>query len=551
MIQLENEIHAYALKNALEHGKANVGKILPKLFQHGLQKDEISKIMPLVNQTCKKINDLSKPQQHSQYKEYEKYVPIKEEKPHVLPELKSTKNLIMRFEPSPSGPLHIGHAYVLALNSEYVKRYNGKLILRIGDTNPENIYTKAYDLIPKDANWLTGNKISKVLIQSSRLPLYYKYFQKLLDIEKAYICTCDPEEFKKLLSKSLPCPCRSLSQEKQKERWKLMLTKYKQGEAVARLKTDINHKNPAMRDFPLFRINTTSHPKQKKKYRVWPLMNMAVSIDDAETKVTHVIRAKDHVDNAKRQAIIHSYLGQKTPQALFVGKINFIGLPLSSTKTKEDIENKKYNGWDDIRLPTLLSLKRRGFTPESIIKYALDIGITLTDKTVPKDEFFKSIEAHNRKIIDSKSDRYSFLPDPIEIEIENAPKVKSVSVPIHPDRPEQRTIKVSKIYISSQDFKKFKGKEIRLIHLYNIELSRTKHEAEYSGESIKDTPKINWVSSHVPTKILMPSSDFTKGIAESSIKNLKYGDVVQFERFGFAKLDKKKGATYQFWFTHK
>jgi len=514
-MDLEKYIRAYALKNAIEHGQAQPGRILPKLFQHGLEKSEIKNTLPKINEIIKEVNNLSKEEQESQFKELEKLIPEKQEESHELPELKDPKNVVMRFEPSPSGPLHVGHAYVLALNNKYVKKYKGKLILRIGDTNPENIYKPAYKLIEEDVKWLTQSNISKILIQSARLEIYYKYFEKLLELDKVYICDCDQEKYKELLGKSKPCPCRELTKEEQKQRWKKMFKGYKQGEVVARLKTDLNNKNPAMRDFPLFRINDTSHPKQKKKFRVWPLMNMAVTVDDIETKVTHVIRAKDHADNAKRQEIIYSYLKEKPPQALFVGRINFLGMQLSTTQTKEDIEKKKYAGWDDIKLATLLTLKRRGFTPESLTKYALEIGMSLNDKKVEKEEFFKAIEHLNRQIIDPTSNRYSFVQDPVEIKIPNAPEIKEVKVPIHPDKKQTRTIKVNKIFISREDFKKFKGKEIRLLHLYNIKMNKT---SEFTSEELKNIPKINWVSEGVKTQVLMPDGKWTKGIAESSIK---------------------------------
>src|SRR4030042_256112 len=92
---------------------------------------------------------------------------------------------------------------------------------------------------------------------------------------------------------------------------KKMLDKYgfREGQAVLRFKSDMKHKNPAMRDFPLARIVLTEHPRQKNKYRVWPLMNLAVTVDDIEMKMTHIIRGKDHLDNAKRQEMIYKVLG--------------------------------------------------------------------------------------------------------------------------------------------------------------------------------------------------------------------------------------------------
>lgn len=547
MENLSKYIEAYSLKNAIDFEKADAGRILSKLFKHGLEKKDISKVLSEIKKTVEKINSLSQEQKLLKFKHFEKLIPEKKEDSHELPELKNPKNVVMRFEPSPSGPLHVGHSYVLALNNEYVKKYGGKLIIRISDTNPENIYVPAYSQIPEDANWLTSNNVSEVIIQSDQMKTYYKYFEELINIEKAYICTCDQEEFKKLLNVSKSCPCRILGKQIQKERWEKMFSTYKPGEAVARLKTDISNKNPAMRDFPLFRINTTRHPRQNKKFRVWPLMNMAVTVDDIESKVTHIIRGKDHVDNAKRQEIMYSYFKKKSPQVIFVGRINFLGMPVSCSKTREEIEKGKYASWDDIRLPFLQALKRRGFTPEALIKYALSVGLTLTDKTVNKDEFFKAIESFNREIIDSRANRYSFIANPVELKIKNAPQIEKIKVPLHPNKEPTREIKIGKLYISKEDLKKFRGEEVRLLHLYNVLL---KDKPEFTSEENKKLQKINWISEKVNCEVLMPNGKILKGVADSGIKTLKYNEIVQFERFGFVRLDKMV-PKQKFWFTHK
>ena len=109
--------------------------------------------------------------------------------------------------------------------------------------------------------------------------------------------------------KSLPCLCRSEPKEVQMDKWEKMLKgKYKEGAAVVRIKTDLGHPNPAMRDWPAFRIIKKSHPKQGKKYKVWPLMNFSVAIDDHDMGITHAIRAKEHMDNEKKQKFLYDYL---------------------------------------------------------------------------------------------------------------------------------------------------------------------------------------------------------------------------------------------------
>ena len=129
----------------------------------------------------------------------------------------------------------------------------------------------------------------------------------------------------------------------------------------------MQHNNPAMRDFPLFRINNDEHPKTGKEFRVWPLMNFSVAIDDMDLGITHALRGKDHADNAKKQAFIHKALGVPTPEAVSVGRINFTeGVEVSCSKVKPKVESGFYNGWDDIRLPFMKALKRRGFQAEAL-----------------------------------------------------------------------------------------------------------------------------------------------------------------------------------------
>ena len=171
---------------------------------------------------------------------------------------------------------------------------------------------------------------------------------------------------------------------------------FKQGESVLRFKSNMKDPNPAMRDFPLARINTTTHPLQKNKYRVWPLMNLAVAVDDIETKITNIIRAKDHRDNAKRQEMIFKVLGKKPPWTGFLGRFKFKDMEFSTTKIREEIEKGKYSGWDDIKLPTLVSLKKQGYKPSAFWKFAEQIGLSENDKVMDKKEYFLLLNDFNK-----------------------------------------------------------------------------------------------------------------------------------------------------------
>ncbi|MFH1365392.1 MAG: glutamate--tRNA ligase family protein [archaeon] len=401
MKDFENKARAYALKNAVSHGgKSAQGAVISALFNEGLKKEEVVKYAKKVFEIVNEINKLSIEQQE---KEFEKLKDAVSERPHRegLPELPNVPKtgVIMRFAPSPSGAFHIGHAMTGCISFDYVMKYGGKFYVRIEDTNPENIYEPAYKMIEEESKWLF-NKKAIIVVQSDRMKLYYNYAEKLIKKGFGYVCTCPSEKFKKFVDAKKDCPCRKLEIKEQLERWKNMLNKsdYNEGEAVLRFKSNMKHKNPAMRDFPLARINLTEHPKQKKKYRVWPLMNLSVTVDDIELGMTHVIRAKEHRDNAERQKMICKCLGleKKFPWTAFLGRYKFIDMELSATKITQGIKDGKYSGWDDPSLPTIAALKKKGYKPEAFWKFAEQVGLSESDKVMEKKEYFNLLDTFNR-----------------------------------------------------------------------------------------------------------------------------------------------------------
>ncbi len=563
---IKNTILKWALDNARKHeGKANPGAVIGKLINEIPEiKPKLKEYNPIIQETISEVNGMPLNQQ---IERLEKMAPeLLEEKKIIeiktLKELKDAEQgkVVLRMAPSPSGPLHIGHAFVLSINSEYARKYDGKLILRIDDTNPENIYSKAYEMIPEDANWLTENNVSKVVCQSDRLKDYYDYAEKLVQQGKAYVCTCDPEKFRKLITAKKPCPCRNLSAKEQQKLWDRMFLDFKQGECVLRIKTNIEDPNPALRDWSAFRINETKHPKQGGEYRVWPLMNFAVACDDHDLGVTHTIRGKDHMDNAKKQAQICKFFGWEPPVDLYFGMINFEGIKLSTTETRKMIDYGEYEDWDDIRLQTIRALKRRGYQPEAFVKFAIDIGLSLNDKTVSIDEFFKILNSHNRDIIEPKANRYFFVEDPVEIKIEDAPK-KEAKLKLHPDFEKRGKRKLSfdgTVFITKKDKEEIQENNLcRLIDCVNFVKENGKYifdSEEYEKYKADGTRIIHWLPSNcdrMAVEVLMPDKTIKTGIGEEGLSKLKQGDIIQFERFGFVRLDEKKGDILKFWFLHK
>ncbi len=564
--EVDEVILKWALDNARKHeGKASPGAVIGKLLSELPElKPKLKEISPKVQETVAEVNSLNIDLQIEKLKEIapelleEKKI-VEEKK---LKDLKDAREggVVLRMAPSPSGPLHIGHAFVLSINSEYARKYKGKLILRIDDTNPENIYPPAYEMIEKDAQWLTQGNISEVVCQSDRLKSYYDYAEKLVLKGKAYVCTCDPERVRKWISQKEACPCRELSKEEQQRRWDKMFLEYKPGDAVLRIKTDLEHPNPAMRDWTAFRINEHKHPKQGTEFRVWPLMNFAVACDDHDLGVTHTIRGKDHMDNARKQAQICEFFGWKPPIDLYFGMINFIGAKLSTTELRKAIEYGEYDDWDDIRLQTIRALKRRGYQPEAFVRFAIDIGLGMSDKKVSIDEFFKMLNAHNRDLIEPKADRYFFVWDPVAKEIKDAPE-KIVKISKHPDYLERgmRELEFNgHVLMTKDDEKEIQNNNLcRLMDCINFVRENGEYifdSEEYEKYREEGTRILHWLPNNdknIPVEVLMPDKTIKKGVAEEGIKNLKIGDIIQFERFGFCRLDAKEDEVYKFWFAHR
>lgn len=555
-MELEEFVRKVLLDNAIKYDgtanpKAAMGAIMREFPEY---RGKAGDLMPMLLKLANEINALNVNEQQKLLEELGGAdAPEKEE---VDPFALTHPKPVLRFEPSPSGPMHIGHAFPLGLNHLLAERNGGKLILRIADTNPDNIYPEAYHLLESDAKWLTHDNISEVIIQSDRMELYYEYAEKMLAEGWAYICTCSADNFRELVNNKQACDCRSLAPSTNLERWELMLQEYEPGDAVMRIKTDITHKNPAMRDFPLMRINLGNHPRQGTKYRVWPLMNFSVSVDDMESGMTHVLRAKDHADNAKRQEYMYNFFHKPIPTVYNVGKINFTDLKLSTSETRKKVKEGLFNGWDDIRLPFLPSLRRRGFQSETFLRLADEVGISATDKTLSKDEYFKQIESFNKDIIDKISERAFFVRNPAEITILNAPETV-VKKDLHPtENKGGREFTVEQtVYVESEDLENPEGIVFRLMDAYNFTYSDGEWKYHSSDvEEFKQAEKkriIHFLPKHhaIDASLHMPDGSWIHGKVEPFVGEKDVDELLQFERVGFVRLDNT--APLHFWFAHR
>ena len=556
----DNGVLFYALSNAVKYnGKANSGAVLGKILQEKPElKSNIKELSKKIQEIVKKVNSMTI---EEQCKELERLGPTqhkksKEEK-RKIPNLKNVKRkVIMRFAPNPNGPISLGHCRQALWNYFFVQKYKGSLYLRMDDTDPKiKVPLKeAYSWIKNDLKWL-NIKIHKTVIQSKRLKIYHKYAEKLLKQGNAYICTCNSEEFRKLISKSIECPCRNLPPADQLERWRFMFKKYKEGQAVMRIKTNIMHVNPAVRDWPAFRIVEKSLHPLNKKDKVWPLLNFASAIDDYELKITHILRGIDLEISDIRQKYIYDYFNWRYPETLYSGKLLMSGIK-STTQIRKLIEEGKLTGWDDPRLGTIMALRRKGIQKETIIQFIKDVGINRSDINVALENLY----ALNRKFIDKKANRYFTIIDPVEIEIKNAPK-KIVKINLHPDFQNRgkRIFKTKNdFYIAKNDFISLKENKLyRLMGCLNFIFNGT--EFIYDSDDIKIYKEkgegiMHWLpvsKDLVNIEIVMDNSEIKKGLAESEVRRLKVNEVCQMERFAYCRLDKKLKNKTVFYFTHK
>jgi glutamyl-tRNA synthetase len=565
---IEALIQKFALQNAYKHGTVpQAGAVTGKLLgTHPELRPHAKELMPLVQQVLADVGRMSPEEIRAKLQsiapELIEELSVKKEARKGLPPLdvsgvKPGKKVTLRIAPNPNGPPSLGNARGIIVNHEYARTYDGVFIMRFDDTDPsiKRPMLEAYQWYVDQAKWL-GCPPDRVVVASDRLPRYYEYAEKLIELGKAYVCTCDNEAFHALKEAGKPCPHRETPPAENMERWKKMLDGgYAGKEAVLRIKTEIDHRDPALRDWVAFRIVTEEHPRAGGKYRVWPMLDFESAMEDHFLEVTHIIRGKDLMKTADKQRYIYRYLGWEYPHVSHWGRVRLLGFGKFSTSAmKKGIEAGEYTGWDDPRLPTVAALKRRGFEPEAIRNVMINMGVTETDIEFSMDTLY----SENRKIVDPKANRYFFVRDPVVMRIAGAPETIA-RAPLHPQDPARghRTLRVAaapEILVPKSDASGMKpGDVIRLKDLYNVRVACAEPLcAEYAGNDVavlrKGAKIVHWAPADgVPTRVLGPEGEF-HGVAEPGVRDDLH-NVVQFERFAFVRIDAIDGVVLAY-YTH-
>ncbi len=576
--ELREFIRKAALLNAVGHdGKAQAGALVGKVLGEEAElRSRVKELSGVINAVVNEVNRLSPAEQkaivEANWPETQKKHEAEEKKLPPLPNADKYKQIVTRFSPNPDCVLHLGSARAILLSHEYARIYKGKFILRFEDTDPKikRPSLKFYESIRQDLKWL-GCIVDEEYIQSDRLPIYYEYTEKLIGDGNAYICECVPEVFRKMIIEKQACPCRDLPASENLERWHRMLDGgYTEGQAVVRVKTNLQNPNPAVRDWPALRIIDTKkypHPRVGSKYTVWPLYNLAAGLDDHLMGMTHIIRGKEHYTNMVRQKYMYDYLGWTYPEAIHYGRLKITGAFLSKSKIVQGVKEGAYAGYDDPRLGTFAALRKRGITPEAIKKMIVDVGIKSNDVTLSWENLF----SYNRKILDATSDRYFFVAQPVELKVLNVPKNFQAKLPLHPEKPErgfreysvapQGADKRVSFWISAKDAEVLEPEKIvRLMELFNVKVESKTNGlviARFASESYEDVRKIKvqliqWIpeGTEFPSQVVMPDASVTEGFSEADCKKLKPDVIIQFERFGFVRVNEvgEKMVTY---YAHK
>lgn len=563
--RIEHAAEKHALLNAVKHGsEADVGAVIgplmgdnPDFREHG---DEVPDVVaPVVQQ----VNELGT---EGRQKRLEAIAPgllaalesEDESEEYPLPDLPHAESgeVRMRLAPNPNGPWHLGNARMPAVIGTYKERYDGWMLCRFDDTDPE---TKRPDLVAYDAiidaiEYL-GFEPDEVVRASDRIETYYEYARELIELGGAYTCSCPAEEFSALKNSGEACPHREKRRTQTREEFEAMVAgEYADGEMVLRVRTDIDHKNPALRDWVAFRMVDTPHPREEaSEYRCWPLLDFQSGVDDHRFEITHIIRGIDLQDSAKRQRFLYEYFGWEYPAVIHWGHIQLdaYDVKMSTSTIKRLVEAGELDGWDDPRAPTVASLRRRGIRGDAITEAMVNLGTSTSNV----DLAMSSVYAANRERIDDQADRAFFVRDGVEKTVIDGPAVGEP--PVHPNHEERgvREIPVSGGVLVEPADVPANGKRVWLKGYGCVR--HTRDAFEFVGTDIdvvreEGVSVVHWVPADDNRSLLLRTMDGdVEGHAEPAIAARNTDEMVQFERVGFARIDSQEDERTVAYFAHQ
>jgi len=564
--RIERAAETHALLNAVKHeSDAEVGAIMgPLMGENPDFRPHGNEVPGVVAGVVARVNDLEASERRSRLEEVapEALAELEAEDEaaeYDLPALRNAEEyeqVRMRCAPNPNGPWHIGHARMPAVIGRYKARYDGWFAVRFDDTDPETKRPDltAYDQILQDIEYL-GFEPDEVVRASDRLETYYEHARELIEMGGAYTCDLPGEEFSELKNAGKPSPNREKAPETVHEEFTAMIDgEYESGEMVLRVKTDIEHKNPALRDWVAFRLIDTPHPREEAAdYRCWPMLDFQSGIDDHLLRITHIIRGIDLQDSAKRQQFLYDYFGWEYPEVLHWGhvQVDEYDVKMSTSTLAALIESGDLEGWDDPRAPTLMSLARRGIEGAAITEAMTGLGTSTSDVDLP----MSTVYANNRELIDDESERRFFVRDGLEVPLTGSTPLSATPLR-HPDHEDRgtREVPIGETVLLEGDDLPDDGKRVWLKSLGCFRYTGERLELTDDDISVVregDVDVVHWVPGResVPVRMRTPDGDVV-GRAEPAVAEDEPGTVVQFERVGFVRIDRHDEAESVVYYTH-
>jgi glutaminyl-tRNA synthetase len=396
----------------------------------------------------------------------------------------TVSKIVTRFPPEPNGYLHIGHAKAICIDYGTAKKYNGEFHLRFDDTNPTKEDTEYVDSIQEDVRWLGAEWGSNMFYASDYFEKFYAYAVQPIQKGKAYVCDLNEEEIREhrgtLTEPGKESPYRNRSVEENLDLFARMRKgEFPDGAKVLRAKIDMSSPNIHMRDPVIYRIRHANHHRPGDQWCIYPMYDFAHPLEDAIEGITHSLCTLEFEDHRPLYDWVKNECEYKNPPR----QIEFAKMYLNNVVTgkryiKKLVEDGIVDGWDDPRLVTIASLRRRGFTPESIKMFVDMCGISKAHSTAE----YAMLEYCIREDLKLKVPRMLAILDPVKLIIDNYPEGETEYLEIENNKevPEMGTRKIpfgKELWIEREDFMEeppkkyfrlFPGNEVRLMNAYFV-----------------------------------------------------------------------------------
>jgi glutaminyl-tRNA synthetase len=393
--------------------------------------------------------------------------------------------VVTRFPPEPNGYLHIGHAKSISVNFGLAEQFGGVCNLRFDDTNPEKESQEYIDSIQEDVRWLGYSWEGEVRFASSYFQQLYDWAVHLVEQGDAYVCDLSADEARDYRG-TLTEPGRNSPYRDRPVAENLdLLARMKAGEfdegsRVLRARIDMASPNMNLRDPIIYRIRKVAHHQTGDDWCIYPTYDFAHGQEDAIEGVTHSICTLEFEDHRPLYDWYIEHLPvPHQPHQYEFGRLNTSYTVTSKRKLKQLVDDRIVDGWDDPRMPTLVGLRRLGYTPAAIRRFCEMVGTTRSGGVAD----VAMLEHAIRDDLNENAPRAMCVIDPLKLVLLNYPEegLEMLSLAAHPNREElgQRQAPFTReLYIEREDFreeanKKFKrlvlGKRVRLRNAYVVE----------------------------------------------------------------------------------